>query len=59
MFERPGASVTALNITEGSHPASVGQGYLDIAGIYTDGHQEGWRQVADRVHEAVAGCGFS
>ena len=47
--QRAGA---ALTLTEGSHPAAVGQGYLDIAGVYTDGHEQGWRLVADRVHRA-------
>ena len=44
-------ATAALTITEGSHPAPEGQGYLDIAGMYTEGHEEGWRLVAERVHE--------
>jgi N-ethylmaleimide reductase len=44
-------ATAAITISEGSHPAAVGQGYLDIAGVFTDGHQAGWKLVADRVHE--------
>jgi N-ethylmaleimide reductase len=43
----------AILVTEGTHPAAVGQGYLDIAGLHTDEQQEGWRHVA----EAVAAAG--
>ena len=42
----------AVLITEGTHPAAVGQGYLDIAGLHNDEQQEGWRRVADAVREA-------
>ena len=44
-------ATAALTITEGSHRAPEGQGDLDIAGMYTEGHEEGWRLVAERVHE--------
>ena len=40
----------ALVISEGTHPAQVGQGYIDIAGLHTDEQQAGWAQVADAVH---------
>jgi N-ethylmaleimide reductase len=42
----------AVLITEGTHPAAVGQGYLDIAGLHNDEQQAGWAQVADAVHAA-------
>lgn len=42
----------AIIITEGTHPAAVGQGYLDIAGLHNDEQQAGWAQVADAVHAA-------
>jgi N-ethylmaleimide reductase len=42
----------AILITEGTHPAPVGQGYLDIAGLHNDEQQAGWAQVADAVHAA-------
>jgi N-ethylmaleimide reductase len=42
----------AILITEGTHPAAVGQGYLDIAGLHSDEQQAGWAQVADAVHAA-------
>lgn len=42
----------AILITEGTHPAAVGQGYLDIAGLHNDEQQAGWAQVADAVHAA-------
>ncbi|MBJ7329257.1 MAG: alkene reductase [Solirubrobacteraceae bacterium] len=42
----------AILITEGTHPSADGQAYLDIAGLHSDEHQEGWAQVADAVAEA-------
>ncbi len=42
----------AIVISEGTHPAAVGQGYLDIAGLHTDEHEAGWKLVADAVHAA-------
>jgi N-ethylmaleimide reductase len=42
----------AILITEGTHPAAAGQGYLDIAGLHSDEQQEGWALVADAVHAA-------
>ncbi|BBH67779.1 alkene reductase [Actinoplanes sp. OR16] len=40
-----------LIITEGTQPSADGQGYLNTPGIYTPEHVEGWRAVADAVHE--------
>lgn len=42
----------AILITEGTHPAAVGQGYLDIAGLHNDEQEAGWKLVADAVHAA-------
>jgi len=42
----------AILVTEGTHPAAVGQGYLDIAGLHNDEQQAGWAKVADAVHAA-------
>lgn len=42
----------AILISEGTHPAAVGQGYLDIAGLHNDEQEAGWKQVADAVHAA-------
>ena len=42
----------AILVTEGTHPAAVGQGYLDIAGLHNDEQQAGWKLVADAVHAA-------
>lgn len=42
----------AVLVTEGTHPAAVGQGYLDIAGLHNDEQQAGWKLVADAVHDA-------
>lgn len=38
-------------ITEGTQPSADGQGYLNTPGIYTPAHVEGWRKVADAVHD--------
>ncbi|MEV4419891.1 alkene reductase [Patulibacter sp. NPDC049589] len=45
-------ATAAITISEGSSPAAVGHGYLDIAGVHTDAQQAGWKHVADRVHDA-------
>lgn len=42
----------AIIVTEGTHPAAIGQGYLDIAGLHNDEQQAGWKLVADAVHAA-------
>ena len=42
----------AILVTEGTHPAAVGQGYLDIAGLHNDEQQAGWKLVADAVRAA-------
>lgn len=39
-----------LLITEGISPSVNGNGYLFAPGLYTDGHQAGWRKVTDAVH---------
>lgn len=38
-------------IAEGTQPSAVGQGYLNTPGIHTPEQVEGWRRVADAVHE--------
>ncbi|SEC16728.1 2,4-dienoyl-CoA reductase [Nocardioides exalbidus] len=45
--QRAGAG---LIVTEGIAPSQVGQGYLDVPGLYTDEQVAGWRLVADAVH---------
>ena len=45
--QRAGAG---LIVTEGTAPSHVGQGYLDVPGLYTDEQVAGWRLVADAVH---------
>lgn len=45
--QRAGAG---LIVTEGTAPSQVGQGYLDVPGLYTDEQVQGWRLVADAVH---------
>jgi N-ethylmaleimide reductase len=45
------ASAGGLLITESSHPFFDGRGYLGGPGIYNDEHIEGWRKVADAIHE--------
>lgn len=39
-----------LIITEGTAPSAVGQGYLNVPGLYTDEQIAGWKLVADAVH---------
>jgi N-ethylmaleimide reductase len=46
--QRAGAG---LIVTEGTAPSQVGQGYLNVPGLYTDEQVAGWRLVADAVHE--------
>ncbi len=45
--QRAGAG---LIVTEGTAPSAVGQGYLNVPGLYTDEQVAGWRLVADAVH---------
>lgn len=45
--QRAGAG---LIITEGTAPSAVGQGYLNVPGLYTVDQVAGWRMVADEVH---------
>jgi N-ethylmaleimide reductase len=47
--QRAGAG---LIVTEGTAPSAVGQGYLNVPGLYTAQQVEGWRLVADEVHAA-------
>src|SRR6478609_1776076 len=46
--QRAGAG---LIVTEGTAPSAAGQGYLNVPGLYTQEQVEGWRLVADAVHE--------
>ncbi|MGB3258454.1 MAG: alkene reductase [Ornithinimicrobium sp.] len=39
-----------LIITEGTAPSAVGQGYLNVPGLYTEDQVTGWKLVADAVH---------
>ncbi|SDS71528.1 2,4-dienoyl-CoA reductase [Nocardioides scoriae] len=43
-----------LIITEGVAPSAVGQGYLNVPGLYTKDQVAGWRLVADEVHRKDA-----
>jgi 2,4-dienoyl-CoA reductase-like NADH-dependent reductase (Old Yellow Enzyme family) len=43
-----------LLITEGTQPSEDGQGYPWTPGIFTEAHVEGWRKVADTVHDRRA-----
>jgi N-ethylmaleimide reductase len=45
--QRAGAG---LIVTEGTAPSEVGQGYLNVPGLYTLDQVAGWRRVADEVH---------
>lgn len=45
-------ATAAILITEGTHPAAVGQGYLDVAGLHNDEQQAGWAKVASAVQAA-------
>jgi N-ethylmaleimide reductase len=39
-----------LIITEGTHPAAIGQGYPNVPGLHNDAQQAGWARIADAVH---------
>ena len=41
-----------LIVGGGTAPAASGRGYIDIPGLYSAEQVEGWRLVADRVHDA-------
>ncbi len=45
--QRAGAG---LIVTEGTAPSAVGQGYLNVPGLYTADQVAGWRRVAEEVH---------
>ncbi|MDO9356909.1 MAG: alkene reductase [Solirubrobacteraceae bacterium] len=45
----------AFVISEGTHPAAIGQGYYDVAGLHNDEQQAGWAKVADAVAKAGNG----
>ncbi|SKC68837.1 alkene reductase [Krasilnikoviella flava] len=49
-YYRQRASLGLL-ITEGTQPSEDGQGYFCTPGIYTPEHVDGWRKVADAVHD--------
>ena len=38
-------------VSEGTQPSADGQGYLNTPGIYSPEHVDGWRAVADAVHD--------
>lgn len=42
---------TGLIVTEGTQPSAVGQGYLNTPGMHSAEQIEGWRAVADAVHD--------
>lgn len=44
-------ATAGLIITEGVQPSAAGQGYLNTPGLHTPRQIEGWRRVADAVHE--------
>lgn len=46
--QRAGAG---LIVSEGTQPSAVGQGYLNSPGIHSPEQIEGWRAVADAVHQ--------
>lgn len=46
--QRAGAG---LIITEGTQPSPAGKGYWRTPGIHSEAQVEGWRKVADAVHE--------
>lgn len=49
-YYRQRASLGLL-ITEGTQPSADGQGYAHTPGIHTPEQIEGWREIADAVHE--------
>ncbi|GII54184.1 alkene reductase [Planotetraspora thailandica] len=44
-------ATAGLIVTEGTQPSATGQGYLNTPGLHTPQQIEGWRKVADAVHE--------
>ncbi|MGW2562530.1 alkene reductase [Streptomyces sp. NPDC001514] len=44
-------ATAGLIITEGVQPSPAGQGYANTPGLHTPAQVEGWRDVADAVHE--------
>jgi len=44
-------ATAGLIITEGTQPSAVGQGYLNTPGMHSQAQIEGWRNVADAVHQ--------
>lgn len=40
-----------LLISEGTQPSQLGRGYVGSPGIHTTAHIEGWRKVANAVHQ--------
>ena len=53
-YYRQRASKGALLIAESTHPSRDSRGYHGAPGLYTDRHVEGWKRVADAVHERGA-----
>jgi N-ethylmaleimide reductase len=45
-------SEAGLIVTEGTSPSPNGLGYPRIPGLFSDPHQQGWRRVAEAVHQA-------
>jgi N-ethylmaleimide reductase len=39
-----------LIITEGTAPAPMGVGYIDIPGMWSEAQARGWKEIADAVH---------
>ena len=39
-------------VTGGTQPSRAGKGYWRTPGIHSDAQVEGWRKVADAVHDA-------
>jgi N-ethylmaleimide reductase len=50
-YYRQRASDGGLLISESSHTMRSGRGYLGGPGIYEDRHIEGWKRIADAVHD--------
>ncbi|WP_139984299.1 alkene reductase [Nocardioides litoris] len=44
-------ATAGLIITEGTQPSAVGKGYTNTPGLHSPEQVEGWRRVADAVHE--------
>nr|WP_254227414.1 alkene reductase [Burkholderia multivorans] len=49
--QRAGAG---LIVSEGVSISAQAQGFLNVPGIFTDAHVEGWRAVTERVHAAAS-----